>query len=272
MREAYKRSVLEKSMMASGFVCIMDALGTKGIWHQYVAEDYINKLKSMRRSFEQHYINQIPEVKAERLKFQLFSDTVIVTYDYSSFQNKSNIDPLLLMTYFSRLIVKPFYDCLEQGLFLRGAISHGKFYTDKNIVVGPAIDDAYEYYEKAKWIGVSCTPSASHSAKYAVALAKKLEKETPNYFIECEVPVQGRSRIKLMAIDWPRYFSEKMPRTESKLDASLEIRRLLASNPFPAVALDIYDNTFAFCDNRFDKIGQAEKDDGLEAKTGRKSE
>lgn len=241
-------------MMISGFVCIMDALGTKGIWRQYVTEDLIEKLESMKRNFEECYSDQVDDVKPDRLKFQLFSDTVIITYDITPEDlRRRQIDPLMLMLYFSWLIVHPFCACLKEGLFLRGAIAQGEFYRGENIIVGPAIDDAYEYYEKARWIGVTCTPSASHSAGYAMALAKKWKKEERIYFAEYLVPMKDGPKISLMALDWPRHFKEEGS-LDPKTDDSLQIRRILTSTPIPPAALDIYENTFAFCDESFKRL------------------
>jgi hypothetical protein len=60
-----------------------------------------------------------------------------------------------------------FIEAIWKRLPLRGALTVGEFYVDKdnNIFVGPALIDAYEYAEKQDWLGFLLTPNARDKLK-----------------------------------------------------------------------------------------------------------
>src|SRR6185503_18250595 len=68
-----------------------------------------------------------------------------------------------LFTLAGRLAVRGFQEALDNRIFLRGAISYGDVYADGDTLVGPAADDAAEWYDKADWIGVCLTPAANYA-------------------------------------------------------------------------------------------------------------
>jgi hypothetical protein len=97
-------------------------------------------------------------------------------------------------------------------LFLRGAISQGEYIFDtseKNVtVIGPAIDDAHDYYEQADWIGVIQTQDCKE--KYLANLKSIAEKEKRPLeviieyyqflFVLCNIPLH----LGFFVSSWPQ--------------------------------------------------------------------
>ncbi len=65
------------------------------------------------------------------------------------------------------------------GVLLRGAVSVGEYVRSDNSILGPAVKEVADWYEKSEWMGVVATPSCEN-------VINKLEKclENPNYVYE----------------------------------------------------------------------------------------
>lgn len=162
-----------------GTVILMDSLGTKGIWKnkeegKELAERWNKLVKAIESSFDNYRkdFGVKPEIYA-------ISDTMIITI------LGSDKDIIL---YLSGLISGT---AIETGLifniYLRGCISMGSIFPYKNMILGSAIDEASEYYEKGNWVGVFTTPSA-HSA--LTRFKPQSEKKSVTQFIEYGVPTK----------------------------------------------------------------------------------
>lgn len=86
------------------------------------------------------------------LSYSWFSDTFIIFTRSDSPEEFSWLEQAGRL-FFQRLILA--------AIPARGAISHGKLYSnlEKNIFVGEALIEAYEYGEDQDWIGLLLTPS-----------------------------------------------------------------------------------------------------------------
>jgi hypothetical protein len=109
------------------------------------------------------------------------------------------------------------YYLISAGIPVRGAMSCGDFYADKetNIFFGPAIIEAYHYGENQDWIGFVLTPSAvkqmaviglhaNNMLNYTYwdipykkaadcASARILQKSLPAYIIGGHLKINGRN-------------------------------------------------------------------------------
>ena len=75
------------------------------------------------------------KVDQKKYTFRQFSDTCVITGDYSSHDD---------LVYLSMLIIYYQYSlCKEEQCFLRGAIVSGDVYEDSNVIFGPALVHAY---------------------------------------------------------------------------------------------------------------------------------
>lgn len=86
------------------------------------------------------------------LSYSWFSDTFII------FTRGDSLEEFTWLEQASRLF---FQRLILADIPARGAISHGKLYSnlEKNIFVGEALIEAYEYGEDQDWLGLLLTPS-----------------------------------------------------------------------------------------------------------------
>ena len=128
--------------------CYLDLLGVKeklrnGDIGRVIStyEDVVDHLKSTTESKKQFGIAR-----------SWFSDTFII------FSRGDSEQEFILLEQASRRF---FQRLILQKIAVRGAISHGNLYSnlEKNIFVGEALIEAYEYGESQNWLGLLLAPS-----------------------------------------------------------------------------------------------------------------
>ncbi len=132
-----------------GFIAFVDALGTKGIWTRKDPKTVIQDWVDLVTHFEE-------EARGSHVQAWAFSDTIIATLESDDLDSSKAPIPVIV-----ELLAKLFTDALESGFLLRGAISRGLFYRERPMIIGPAVDDAAEWYEAAEWMGIMLTPQTS---------------------------------------------------------------------------------------------------------------
>lgn len=92
------------------------------------------------------------------ISYSWFSDTFIVYTKSDSLKDFGHIEQASRL-FFQKLIIRE--------IPVRGAMTIGKLYTNKvkNIFLGEALIDAYEYAEDQDWLGFILTPSIYHKLK-----------------------------------------------------------------------------------------------------------
>ncbi len=167
-----------------GIVSFLAILGTKSIWEDNRAQDFLSKINKLYDEFEElkklselmsllkntsykagntefmpfKEIGTIPKLD---LDISTFSDTIILAL-YGDSPIYSDSFFLYLTGFF---LVPLFRRAFVQKIYLRGTLSIGKFFILKRnngvLLVGPAVNDAAQSYECADWIGISASPNAS---------------------------------------------------------------------------------------------------------------
>jgi hypothetical protein len=254
----------DEETVRTGVVAFLDALGTKGLG---VNGDIGSILKARRniRSTAQlhlegpppvfvgpylplgilllvaHYLNMAQKgASVAGAKVVLFSDTYVLTAWGPD-------EPRKLLPWFSGVISQVVkHAAVEQGVFLRGAVSIGSFVQAPDGLFGPAVTDAAYWYEEADWIGVILTPSAKYG--YDRNLVDSLPvDDLVNYL----VPLHDEKTIETWAVAWPGRdpktrtslldkFSANpvLPRDESKYRNTLQfVDYVSKTNPPPEAAL-----------------------------------
>ena len=209
--------------MKKGVVVFLDALGMKGVWNR--EPNFIDKWKRVYNSFDKYSIMSEIAVNSifrnimirvgitneheirkitPRFKFSFFSDTIIITAS-----SQGNVlPPDLLIPFVAHLLVAPFLTALQNNIFFRGSISIGNFYEleygadniflSRRIALGPAIDEAAEYYTMPNWIGISTAPSAS------LAIEQRTDVSLNEmYFVKYDIPTKNASEHNGWALAWP---------------------------------------------------------------------
>jgi hypothetical protein len=169
-----------------------------------------------------------------------FSDTVII-----AFWAKPQKDPVPLLLGLANAIVYPFVWAFEKGIFLRGVISVGDFWQAENLLIGPAVDEAAEWYEQPDWIGVSAAPSARFGIERMIEQRViGVSERIGNHFVHYAVPIKTLGPTNTWALAWPRYVFPK--------DQTLSARALLlayfAQQSIGPGANSKYENALRFFD------------------------
>ena len=99
------------------------------------------------------------------LNIRAFSDTIILSLSRSVDKLKENTSYPFDLNIATILIAPLYKAIIKEGIYLRGVISFGEFYISNSIIIGPAVEEAAEWYEKSEWFGVYTTPSATYGLK-----------------------------------------------------------------------------------------------------------
>ena len=85
-------------------------------------------------------------LKLKDLEIRIFSDNIVIAQECKQHSFLAELYEVINRSAFMQAIA------LEQGIFIRGAITHGDFYIDKTFVYGKALVDAYKLEtERAKY-------------------------------------------------------------------------------------------------------------------------
>ena len=232
--------------MIKGVIGIIDILGVKGIWARESPEDIIKKwneiLKSLNEDVE--IMSKIIDKKDKidrKIKEYSFSDTIILTIASDS------LNSLLVMC---GIIGDIFSVSMDKGILFRGAISFGNFYSHKTMLIGPAIDDAAEWYSKSDWAGVHLTPKTSYYIDYC--LAEGVKKDQIKYLlIKYNVPLkEGRILQDIWTVSWPSIYlkCDEDGQKTSISDFRQKILKIYSRNPIGIEHEKKYRNTIDYFD------------------------
>jgi hypothetical protein len=148
-----------KTLFENRLVCFIDILGFTEIIEKFEKTKDTSIIETIKSAFDkaiQNLENPISDKSAEILNvseekinhlkndifFKTFSDNIIIsfTYDDSNFLAR-----LQLLVTFSNIFQ---YSLTVQGVYTRGGISFGSFYSDKNIIFSNALVKAYNLESK----------------------------------------------------------------------------------------------------------------------------
>jgi hypothetical protein len=233
----------EKTRMQEGVVVFLDALGVKGIWARAEPESVISSWEGvLKRLYES--IKKSPKIgsvgdKHECLDYNIsaFSDTVIITL-------KCTDDPAAHVPLIAKIVSEPFFYALLKGIYFRGVIAIGKFYQSSTLVIGPAIDEAAEWYTQPEWMGVSTAPSAS----FGLSRLEDQKADISKWFVKYDIPAKGGLQKDEWALAWPREDPKEPLTFEKNLTKRGLILDAFANRPISVAAAQKYKNTLAFFD------------------------
>jgi hypothetical protein len=184
--------------MKKGVIAFIDVLGVKGLWARTNPKEFMRSWKQVLRLFSasRKAMLKVYGFSGKQTSIRAFSDTIIIT-----FTTKDNpVDYILFM---GDLLMFPFFGAIDMGIYLRGVINIGEFEISDTIILGPAIDEAAEWYTKPDWFGISLTPSASFGLEQLIDKGVDHSK----IFIEYDIPMKtGVENVKSFALNWPHNF------------------------------------------------------------------
>jgi hypothetical protein len=127
-------------------------------------------------------------------RLESFSDRFILTY-------WSDEPPRQQVNHLANEIVGMFDYGITKHLLFRGAISYGSFCQGSRSLVGPAVDEAYEWSNIAGWAGILCSPSAR---KAIDDRAQAGDRDLKGEFAKWSVPLSDGGTIDTWVVWWPR--------------------------------------------------------------------
>jgi hypothetical protein len=228
--------------MQEGVVVFLDALGVKGIWARAEPESVISSWEEVLKRLNES-IKKSPKVgsvgnKTECLDYKIaaFSDTVIITL-------KCTNDPAAHVPLVAKIVSDTFFFALVKGIYFRGVIAIGKFYQSNTLVIGPAIDEAAEWYTQPEWMGVSTAPSAS----FGLSRLEDQKADISKWFVKYDIPAKAGPQKGEWALAWPRDAPKELTLQKNLTTRGL-ILNAFANRPISVAAAQKYKNTLAFFD------------------------
>ena len=220
--------VCRSEMMREGAFALIDCLGWKGIWHGTSEIALIEKVSRIQAEVEE----EVKKINLQHLntssgpivaQIRLISDTVAV-----SIQHENDSPPIdsLKKAYLVRTAalsvarIQKLFLAEEPRVALRGCVSYGNHVVVNNFIIGPAVDEAADYYESADGAMVWVLPSAGiHSNCGDVLL-----HDIGSLLILYNMPLKGGGQLKSLLIN-PLYLEASADRRRAIISGFLEAMR-----------------------------------------------
>lgn len=191
--------------LKTGYILMLDVLGFKEMVSKDKGEDFIDLWTGIRDTLFTKKFEVEGRIKAIEIDLLCLSDTIIICLSLK--EGKSKVNPRLLLSIMPQILDSFFMDLFRKKVFMRGAISFGQYRCDMNssIVMGKALDEAYEWHEVTEWIGVILTPSAKYALDQYILnspLGDPLTTILENRFIRYDVPFKKDVNIETFTFVW----------------------------------------------------------------------
>ncbi len=214
-------------ILQKGVVVFLDALGTKTVWSRKEPSKYIeawgNVIGLIRENAELYDKATQNDAISPKLNVIAFSDTIILSLSHNLDKFKENLNlftPYLIIGIILRYML--YNAIIEEDIYLRGVISSGEFYVKDSMIIGPAVEEAAEWYEKPEWFGVSTTPSATYGIKFLRENGNLSDEALNESFISYPVPMKNNPTLESYAVLWPTggvYYKIKVEKVAISFEA-----------------------------------------------------
>jgi hypothetical protein len=236
-----------------GVVVILDALGFKGIWSREDARRVLDRMKSLRQAALKLQGTDRSGVLVSdsgfRHRVRCMSDTIVVTVVVKGPQAPERALYRAMLSA-SMIAGNIMLDALygSPTLLFRGCIAAGKMKEEVDFLIGPAIDEAAERFEKADGPFLWMAPSALDiNQRYADTYMDRIE---PIIMLPYIVPLNDGSKINTSTFS---YFSLGYEIDEKQGERRAETRRRLLEafghDPLTPSVSSKKQNTLLFLDH-----------------------
>jgi hypothetical protein len=210
-----------------GVVVILDALGFKGIWAREDARRVLRRMKSLRReSLKLQGRDRTGVLVSDygfRHRVRCMSDTIVVTVVVKGPKAPKRALYRAMLSA-SMIAGNIMFDALygSPTLLFRGCMAAGEMKEEVDFLIGPAVDEAAERFEKADGPFLWMAPSALDiSQRYADTYMDRIE---PMIMLPYTVPLNDGSESKTSAFS---YFTLGHDIHEREVERRTETRRRL---------------------------------------------
>jgi hypothetical protein len=188
-----------------GAVVLLDALGFKGIWNRMDSNDVLRQLKRIKREGlnlqGDDHGGVLMRADAFDHRVKCISDTIIVVVTVRGSSSETFPERPLYGTMLAAVwIASSMVDFALRGFppfLFRGCMTTGRVSIDGDFLIGPAIDEAAELYERSDGPFLWMAPSALRTNDtYADTFMERIE---PNLMIRYPVPMKSGATEQTLA-------------------------------------------------------------------------
>lgn len=177
-------------MESDGIVAIIDVLGVKGSWRGGNGRAVHRKWKRLLR--DARCLLQGDKALGG-LSTMAFSDTLFVTAEGKSYGD--------LLFAFSRASWPVVVHSIREDIPVRGCVACGRFLRHaRNLVTGPAVDEAAMYHCLPQWVGISAAPSANGVLTRAIPHSGHPGN---GLYAMHDIPLKASVEQDAWAVNWP---------------------------------------------------------------------
>ena len=215
-------------------ITLLDVLGWKGIWRRVdnpvkCFDELLVSIKGRRnrlakwiREYQPNFLLGIEkdDLQLKNLngsleqilnltEIQSLSDTIIIRTPLAVPQQSAKTLSDAVLNCHAFFCASSIPDAIENGMPLRGATAIGKVISNqqKDVFVGPAVDEVASWYEKTDWIGVILCPSAAYRYDW--------NGGNDFWFNYKKLPLKIETTVNhLPSLVWPLFFHDKEKKSE----------------------------------------------------------
>lgn len=202
-------TIMETNNVIKGLVAYFDILGFGQMIDIKSDEDF----KRIRMIIRRTLVNftQIQNASIEKSRGALFHNTIESCSFADSILLWCKIAPTELEGYYWNIFFQLCGDLMNQyfndGLPLRGAISHGKFYIEDHCFAGKPIKECYKWGKLTEWAGCVVVPEATEHLEKLWSDPKEYGTIMQQICLRYETPLKkNRPGVNpLLVIKWSYY-------------------------------------------------------------------
>jgi hypothetical protein len=161
--------------------------GIKGIWEEQDPKKILDDWNHVYYMFS----DALSDFEGSALS--AFSDSFIISIR----GNPVLLDrPWRFVEMVCNTLLQPFQNSMRYGFFFRGVMVLNAFSRSPRMLIGPAVDEAAQFHEKADWIGISISPTTQ-------SILQSTSPETPSkLLVKFPIPQKQGSNLE-WAVNWP---------------------------------------------------------------------
>src|SRR6266516_1160988 len=227
-----------------GIVILLDALGAANFSTQQI-KTFLSaraEVNSIVRSLAKTLPKQIPNgFKRGTPVIFTFGDTLVTTI---AIETAAEIPAQITVALL--LMRRYLFHSLQRGVLFRGSFAIGRYIADarSNTVMGEAVADAANWYERADWMGLCATPKTCTESEYYLSTTPL---KRPSVLLPYAVPLKDQTTHELYCVSWPgAFFDEMLAKSSKESTLRRAFWAILKELTFPLAATSKYENAKRF--------------------------
>lgn len=186
-----------------GMVALIDALGART---HNISDSikYIECIQQLKNEIELNFIEtrdliqrKIKEAIIKDIKVKYFGDTVLFSLELKSDEYFTEN-----LATFGHVLNKFISDSIKKSILFRGAFAIGEYIETEDIVLGPAIIDAANWFEKIDLIGISATPQTKYQIESRI-YNSHFNTKSGSILLQYNIPIKNNNTVSSLIFNWP---------------------------------------------------------------------